>query len=91
MLATLEYIAHRFGIHPHLGQVWFSLGSGIEYTYEAEFYAHHYAVCSDGKKAEIMVDHQSIGTYPCGQRIITDRAGRILHAVCIEEGKDGEQ
>ena len=27
-LACLEYIAHRYGIHPHLGQVWFSLGSG---------------------------------------------------------------
>ena len=88
MLAALEYIAHRFGIHPHLGQAWFSLGSGMEYTYEAEFYAHHYAVRSNGKKAEITVDQLSLGTFPCGQRMITDRAGRILQAVRIEdEGK----
>ena len=35
MLACLEYTAHRYGIHPHLGQVWFSLGSGTPYEYEA--------------------------------------------------------
>ena len=91
MLAALEYIAHRFGIHPHLGQVWFSLGSRLEYTYEAAFYAHHYAVCCDGKKAEITVDHHSFGTFFCGQRIVTDRTGRILWAVPIEAGKDGAQ
>ena len=89
MLAVLEYIAHRFGIHPHLGQVWFSLGSGMEYTYEAEFCAHRYAIRSDGKKAEITVDHLALGTFPCGRRILTDRAGRILSTVRIEDEKDG--
>ena len=61
---------------------------GVGQTYEAEFYAHHYAVRSNGKKAEITVDQLSLGTFPCGQRMITDRAGRILQAVRIEdEGK----
>ena len=84
MLACLEYIAHRFGIHPHLGQVWFSLGSGEEYAYEAVFYDHRYAIRSDGRHAEITVDGRSIGTYPCGQRLITDAQGQILNAVRIE-------
>ena len=91
MLAALEYIAHRFGIRPHLGQVWFSLGSGTEYTYEAEFFAQRYKILSDGKKAEIIANDQPLGTFPCGQRIITDRSGRILEAVRIEDGKDRER
>jgi hypothetical protein len=90
-LAALEYIAHRFGIHPHLGQVWFSLGSGTAYAYEAEFYAHRYAIRSDGKRAEITVNDQPAGAFSCGRRIIADRAGRILEAVRIEDGKDGER
>ncbi len=84
MLSALEYIAHRFGIRPHLGQVWFSLGAGEEYTYEAMFYDHRYTVRSSGTQAEIAADGQTIGTYPCGQRIVTDRQGRVLQAVPIE-------
>lgn len=84
MLAALEYIAHRFGIHPHLGQVWFSLGSGEAYTYKAVFYDHRYAIRSDGIRAEIALDGHPIGTYPCGQRLITDRQGSFLRAVQIE-------
>ena len=89
LLSALEYIAHRFGIHPHLGQVWFSLGSGEEYTYEAVFYDHRYSIRSDGKKAEITVDGKAMGAYPCGQRIIPDSRGHILRSVPIEDaGKD---
>ncbi|MBQ7656172.1 MAG: hypothetical protein IJS41_06645 [Clostridia bacterium] len=78
LLSCLEYIAHRYGIHPHLGQVAFSLGSGEAYEYEAGFYGHHYAVHSDGKRAEITVDGRAVGVYPCAQRIITDAHGRVL-------------
>lgn len=85
LLAALEYIAHRFGIRPHLGQVWFSLGSGREYVYEAAFYGHRYAVRSDGRRAEISVDRQPLGTFLCGQRIVTGRAGQILSRLRIEE------
>jgi len=85
LLSALEYIAHRFGIHPHLGQVWFSLGGGEEYTYDAVFYDHRYAIRSDGTKAEIAVDGRPVGTWECGQRIVTDRLGRLLSTVQIEE------
>ena len=89
LLSALEYIAHRFGIHPHLEQVWFSLGSGEEYTYEAVFYDRRYTIRSDGKKAEITVDGKAMGAYPCGQRIITDSRGHMLRSVPIEDaGKD---
>ena len=40
MLACLEYIAHHYGIHPHLGQVWFGLGSGAA----ARHGGHHHVV-----------------------------------------------
>ena len=89
MLACLEYIAHRFGIHPHLGQVWFSLGSGEEYTYEATFYEHRYTIRSDGKRAEIVADGRVIGIYPCGERLIADQQGCILSTVLIEDEKGG--
>ncbi len=85
LLALLEYIAHRFGLHPHLGQVWFSLGSGVEYVYEAAFYGHRYAVRSDGKKAEIAVDGRPAGVWPCGQRIIADRTGQVQRILRIED------
>ncbi len=78
LLATLEYIAHRWGIHPHLGNVWFSLGAGEEYTYSAQFYDHRYEICSDGKKAALRVDGNTILTHPCGCRVITDRSGHVL-------------
>ena len=88
MLACLEFIAHRFGVHPHLGQVWFSLGAGEEYTYEATFYDHRYAIRSDGIRAEIAVDGRAMGTYPCGRRIVTDSRGRILSEVIIDDEKE---
>ena len=85
MLAALEHIAHRLGIRPCLGQVWFSLGSGEKYDYEAVFYDHRYGIRSDGKRALIRVDGHDIGTRPCGQRIMTDRDGHILGTVPIED------
>ena len=84
-LAVLEYIAHHFGIHPHLGQVWFSLGSREEYTYEARFYGHGYAIRGSGRTAEIFVDGKPLGAFACGQRIITDPEGRILDTVRTED------
>ncbi len=84
MLACLEYIAHHYGIRPYLGQVWFSLGSGKPYEYEAEFSGHRYAVCSDGKKAEIRADGKSLGRWDCGLRVITGEDGRLLKTEKIE-------
>ena len=90
MLAALEYIAHRFGIHPHLGQVWFSLGSGEEYVYEAVFYDHRYTLRSDGIRAEITIDGRAAGAWPCGQRLIADPRGQILSSLPIEESAKGK-
>ena len=88
MLACLEYIAHHYGIHPHLGQVWFSLGSGAKYDYEAVFYDHHYVIRSDGKTAEIRADRKILGRWKCGRRIVTDENGMFLWAEPIEDTKE---
>ena len=85
MLACLEYIAHHYGIRPHLGQVWFSLGSGKPYEYEAVFYDHRYAVRSDGRTAEISSDGRTLGRWNCGLRVITGETGNMLHTVRIED------
>ena len=89
MLACLEYLAHHYGIPPHLGQVWFSLGSGKPYEYEAVFYGHRYTVRSDGQAAEILIDGKARGRYCCGRRIVTDENGTLLGTESIEkEGKE---
>ena len=88
MLACLEYIAHHYGIHPHLGSVWFSLGSGKPYEYEAAFYGHRYGIGSNGRQAEIRKDGIVIGTWECGIRLVTDENGNILRTVSIESGAD---
>ena len=90
MLACLEYIAHHYGIHPHLGSVWFSLGSGDSYEYEAVFYGHRYEIRSSGRQAEIRIDGKAAGTWDCGIRIITDEDGKILRTVSIESGAETE-
>ena len=84
MLAVLEYTAHRFGICPHLGQVWWSLGSGFEYEYKACFYDHRYMIKSNGQRAEMWVDGRLIHAFDCGVRIITDDQGAILNTVLID-------
>ena len=84
LLATLEYIAHICGIHPHLGQVWFSLGAGKPYVYEALFSGHAWRIDSDGARAEIRMDGRLVEKAPCGLRVITDEAGRVLSRVRIE-------
>jgi hypothetical protein len=85
MLACLEYIAHHYGIRPHLGQVWFSLGKGKPYEYKAVFYGHRYRIGSNGKTAEITVDGISYGQWDCGLRIVTGETGNMLRIVKIEE------
>ena len=84
MLACLEYIAHHYGIHPHMGTVWFSLGSGSSYEYEAECYGHQYRILSNGQKAEIQVDGKAVGTWKCGIRIIAQETGQVVRMENIE-------
>ena len=90
MLACLEYIAHHYGIHPHLGNVWFSLGSGKPYEYEAVFYDHRYGIRSNGRQAEIRADGKTIGIWNCGIRLVSDEHGNILRTVSIESGEEME-
>ena len=87
MLACLEYIAHRFGIHPHLGKVWFSLGSGEPYEYSAVFYGHEYAIRSSGKRAEIIVDGKAAGAWDCGIRVVTGETGSLVRILPIEDSR----
>ena len=88
MLACLEYIAHIWGIRPHLGEVWFSLGSGEPYIYEAEFYGRRYAIRSSGKQAEILADGKRILARARGVRVITGAGGDLRGIVPIE-GEEG--
>ena len=84
MLACLEYIAHHYGIRPHLGQVWFSLGSGRPYEYEAFFAGHRYAIRSNGRQAEIRADGKILGKRDCGLRVVTDEDGVLLRTEAVE-------
>ena len=84
MLACLEYIAHHYGIHPHLGEVWFSAGSGKPYEYEAVFYDHRYGIRSNGRRAEVLADGKKLGEWDCGIRLITDESGNLIRTVPIE-------
>ena len=88
-LACLEYIAHRYGIHPHLGQVWFSLGTGKPYEYEAAFAGRSCSVRSDGHRAEIRMDGKILGRWKCGRRVIVGEDGLPLRTEIIE-GKAAE-
>ena len=84
LLACLEYIAHHYGVHPHLGRVWFSLGSGAPYRYEAVFCGRRCEIDSDGGTAEVRMDGKPVGRWPCGRRIVTDESGGVLAEVSLE-------
>ncbi len=83
LLACLEYVAHLYGIRPHLGEVWFSLGTGAPCEYSAVFREHRYEIRSTGKRAEIRADGRLLGAWDCGCRIVTDPAGRFLRSLPI--------
>ena len=84
LLSALAYITHRCGIHPHLGQLWWSLGSGAEYVYTAEIGGRRCEIRSDGRRAEMRLDGRLLREGGCGVRVITDEAGRPLAEYPIE-------
>ena len=84
LLAALEYIAHRWGVHPHLNEIWFSLGSGISCEYEAAFRGIRCEIRSDGVRAKVSLDGRLLCESACGLRVITDPHGKILRTVRIE-------
>ena len=84
LLSVLEYIAHIYGIHPHMGDVWWSLGSGEAYEYSAECYGRRYEIVSDGTEAEIRIDGRLVKKMDCGQRVVTDENGNLKEIYPIE-------
>lgn len=84
MLSALEYIAHIWGIHMVADEIWFSMGTGLNYSYTQHFGDHAYRIESDGRTAWALVDGKLICAQHCGIRIITDREGNILRQVDIE-------
>ena len=84
MLAVLEYTAHRWGIRPYLGKVWFSLGSGNPCTCEASFYGRRYRIDSDGRKASVRVNGKEICVSPCGIRLVTGPDGEAPERIVTE-------
>ena len=86
LLAALEYIAHIWGIALVGDEVWFSLGSGLSYTYAQRFGDDVYEIKSDGRSGAIYKNRIAVGSEPCGVRLVTNRDGKILRTVKIEEG-----
>lgn len=85
LLAALEYIAHIWGVHMQMGEVWFSLGrADAPYTYEQVWGGHAFRVESDGRRARVLWDGACKGTCACGVRAVFDEAGRPLRTVPIE-------
>ena len=84
LLAVLEYIAHIYGVHMHFGEWWFSLGSGVAYTYEQQWGERTFAIESDGRRARVLIDGREALTSPCGVRLITTAEGQLLRTRTIE-------
>ncbi len=84
LLAALEYIAHIWGVHMQMGEVWFSLGSGAPYEYEQVWGERRYRIESDGDTARIFINGELRYEESCGQRIVTDEDGQLLRKLDIE-------
>ena len=67
-------------------EVWFSLGSGLSYTYAQRFGDDVYEIKSDGRSGAIYKNRIAVGSARCGVRLVTNRDGKILRTVKIEEG-----
>lgn len=85
LLAVLEYMAHIWGVHMQMGEIWFSMGSAdAPYRYTQYFGDREFSVISDGKRAEARLDGKRAGEFACGVRLVTDENGKPLRTVRIE-------
>ena len=84
LLSVLEYIAHIWGVTMVRGQMWFSLGSGMVYTYEQVWGENTYRIESDGAEAAVYVNGVEKHRVKCGVRLITDKAGQLISTREIE-------
>lgn len=85
LLAVLEYIAHIWGVHMNMGEIWFSLGSGEEYEYTQVWGDKAYMIRSDGETAQIFLNGKLLFTEKTGVRIVTDPFGAFIRKIKIEE------
>lgn len=84
LLSVLEYMAHIYGVHLEMGEVWFSLGRGETYTYERVWGERTYRIESDGRRASVYVDGHKRYDMPCGIRLVTSENGDMLRTLAIE-------
>ena len=85
LLAVLEYIAHIWGVHIQMGEIWFSLGStNAPCDYEQRWGKHIYRIENDGKQARVFVDGSLRYLSPLGRRLITTEDGELLRIRSIE-------
>ena len=68
----------------NMGQLWFSLGSGVKYTYEQQWGEHVYRIESDGETARVLFDGVEKLCHACRVRLITDLQGNLLDTRIIE-------
>ena len=78
MLAAMAYIEHIWGVHLHMGEVWFTLGGGMAYQFERRWGGHVYRIESDGVNARACADGRELCAGPCGARVVADEDGRLL-------------
>ncbi len=86
-LSVLAYIGRIWGVSMNMGEIWFSLGSGVPCESELTFGSHTYRIENDGRAARILVDGTEKHRHACGVRLITDRAGTLLRIREIEEAE----
>ena len=84
LLSVLEYIAHIWGVTMVRGQMWFSLGSGMRYTYEQGWGGHMYRIESNGREAAVFIDGKEKHRIACGVRLVTNKSGQLLYIRAIE-------
>ncbi|MBR3019454.1 MAG: hypothetical protein IKH57_20645 [Clostridia bacterium] len=78
LLSVLEYMAHIWGITMVRGSMWFSLGEGLDYTWEQQWGENSFRIASDGRKAHIFINDTEAACSACGVRLTLSRNGRIM-------------
>lgn len=84
LLSVLHYIRHIWGVSLQMGEVYFSLGSGMACSYEQQWGERVYRIDSNGRRATITIDGEVRYVVPCGIRLITDEDGTLRRIRRIE-------
>ena len=85
VLASLEYIAHIWGVQPTMGRVRFALGRAAKpYRYAQRYLDREYAVESDGRTAAAFIDGREVFRGACGVCVVTGENGESAEVREIE-------